>query len=82
MTDAGEVGEDVALLLPQGVRGRHDTGGKAGAPVALGAEGFLPPEHKRPQFTLTVIVGRLDTGDMRECPEGATGARECPRTIR
>jgi hypothetical protein len=52
----GEEGQDVALLLPQGVGDGHDAGSEAAASIALRAKGSFSPEDEGPELAFGVIV--------------------------
>ena len=58
-------------MFAEGVRDGHDALGEAAASIALRAEALLAPEDEGAEFTLGVIVGRLDAVVVGEGPESA-----------
>ena len=70
--------QDVALLLLQRRHHRHQAFDKAGAGCTLRAKAALAPEHTGTDRPLCRIVGRLDTGDLHECPQGLTPLQNVP----
>ncbi len=65
----GEELEHVDVLLAGGVHDGHHALGETIAAFTLSAERALPPKNKSSEFTLGVIVRRLDIRDVDESPQ-------------
>ena len=66
----GEVVEDVAALLTEGVRDGHDSRGETAAAVTLRSETFFPPENEGAELAFGMIVGGFDADLVRKGPQG------------
>ena len=65
-----EIGEDIAMLLAQGIAHREQALDEAAAVGAVGAEAGVPPQHAVAKGSLGLVVGRFHPLLGGERPQG------------
>jgi hypothetical protein len=75
-TRGGEIRQDMALLLLQRRHHGQPACDQTGAGRTLRASTPLAPEHPGTERPLGRMIGRLDAGNLHECPQGLASLEE------